>query len=416
MGFSVFLHSGVLLGAEQFRATGSSLLGKELSFRKVSLRQPARVEKKFVGSVIRNEVSGGEMTEEKNKLLRVASTSIGLNAVLLMSVTKPALPVVRQKDAPSSWLSLPLLAVLGAIFLNAIVQYRVVERLTHLPQLKESTEKGDNTLKHRVVELEENVREFVTTARLLSRQVEKLGVRFRATKRTLRDPMQETAAISEKTSQVTIALAQREDRLEQELRELQHALLAMQEAQAKQLALISLTLNRSQTQWQALDSKKPKSVINGSKSVYKPSLGAHAQTLGGSGSTQAVEKSKVFERASNGPSQPNGAKPDSAFSSDESLSKIDFWKDEVKPSVAPPSCGKTSTASSTSKRAEGSENSNLGIFFSGRKRSVSTVTPTEKIEKTVNADTRDSENVIFHEDEESSEYMYVEQPDRKSVV
>lgn len=29
------------------------------------------------------------MTEEKNKLLRVASTSIGLNAVLLMSVTKP---------------------------------------------------------------------------------------------------------------------------------------------------------------------------------------------------------------------------------------------------------------------------------------------------------------------------------------
>lgn len=104
-----------------------------------------------------------------------------------------ALPLYRQKDSPSSWLSLPLLAVWGAIFLNAFVQYRVLERLTHFSRRKESTEKGDNTLKHRVVELEENVREFVTTARLLSRQVEKLGVRFRVTKRTLRDPMQEVS-------------------------------------------------------------------------------------------------------------------------------------------------------------------------------------------------------------------------------
>lgn len=159
-----------------------------------------------------------------------------------------------------------------------------------------------------------------------------------------------------------------------------------------------------------MDSKKPKSVINGSKSVLKPS-----QTLGGSVSTQAVEKSeKVFDRTSNGASQPIGVKPDSTFSSDESLSKIDFWKEEVKPSVAPPSSGKTSTASSTSERVEGSENSNLGNFFSGRKRTGSTVAPTEKIEKSVNSDTRNSENVIFPGDEESSEYMYVEQPDYDS--
>lgn len=49
MGFSVLLHSGIFLGAEQFRATGSSLFGNELSYRKISLRQRAQVENKFVG-------------------------------------------------------------------------------------------------------------------------------------------------------------------------------------------------------------------------------------------------------------------------------------------------------------------------------------------------------------------------------
>jgi hypothetical protein len=104
---------------------------------------------------------------------------------------------VSDKDSPFSWLSLPLLAIWGAILLNAFVQYRILERLTWLPPRKGSTGRVDFTLQQRVADLEENVREFVTTARGLSKQVEKLGVRFRATKRTLRDPMQEVSPLTQ---------------------------------------------------------------------------------------------------------------------------------------------------------------------------------------------------------------------------
>ena len=111
---------------------------------------------------------------------------------LLLQMVVQAAPV-SHKDSPFSWLSLPILAVWGAILLNAFVQYRILERLTCLPQRRESTGRVDFTLKQRVADLEEDVREFVTTARGLSKQVEKLGLRFRATKRTLRDPMQEVS-------------------------------------------------------------------------------------------------------------------------------------------------------------------------------------------------------------------------------
>lgn len=57
---------------------------------------------------------------------------------------------------------------------------------------------------------------------------------------------------------------------------------------------------------------------------------------------------------------------------------------------------------------EGLENFNFGIFFSGWKRSVFIVILIEKIEKIVNVDMCDLENVIFYEDEEFFEYMYVE--------
>lgn len=50
---------------------------------------------------------------------------------------------------------------------------------------------SDFTLKDRVVKLDEDARETVSIVRILSRQVEKLGVRFRVMRRTLRDPIQE---------------------------------------------------------------------------------------------------------------------------------------------------------------------------------------------------------------------------------
>lgn len=102
-------------------------------------------------------------------------------------------PPVSFKSGPSKWQHLLPLAVWGAILFNAFVQYKILERLLGIPQgRKQSTVKRvDLTLKQRVEDLEGCVREFVTTSRVLSRQVEKLGVRFRVTRRTLRDPIQE---------------------------------------------------------------------------------------------------------------------------------------------------------------------------------------------------------------------------------
>lgn len=196
------------------------------------------------GAAVGQNPSDGEKKDERGSLLGVASASIAVNAVLLMSVTKPVSspngimnlknffdqdafenyqftdceheptsphcqecsmwlrqaggiflqePPVSFKNAPSKWQYLLPLAVWGAILLNAFVQYKIFECLLGIPQgRKQSTvERVDLTLKQRVEDLEGCTREFVTTSRVLSRQVEKLGVRFRVTRRTLRDPIQE---------------------------------------------------------------------------------------------------------------------------------------------------------------------------------------------------------------------------------
>ncbi|KAE8715798.1 UDP-glycosyltransferase 85A2 [Hibiscus syriacus] len=85
--------------------------------------------------------------------------------------------------------------------------------------------KGVN-LVGRIEKLEEDLKSSVTIIRVLSRQLEKLGVRFRA------------AAFAQKNSETTRALAAQEDILEKELKEIQNVLLAMQEQQQKQLELI----------------------------------------------------------------------------------------------------------------------------------------------------------------------------------
>ncbi|CAA6658846.1 unnamed protein product [Spirodela intermedia] len=73
---------------------------------------------------------------------------------------------------------------------------------------------------------------------LLDRIEKKLGIRFRVTRRTLKEPISETAALAQKNSEATRALAMHEDILEKELGEIQKVLLAMQEQQQKQLELI----------------------------------------------------------------------------------------------------------------------------------------------------------------------------------
>lgn len=152
------------------------------------------------------------------------------------------------------------------------------------PQIKwEEKSIKDFTVDQRIGKLEDDVQSVAAIARMLSRHLEKLGVRFRVTRRTLRDPIQEvmlylttvcylskiskkrtqmysfiasgiggdvrpqvsvfgvkllkifcfpwrqTAMLALKTSEVVSALASREDMLEAELRETRKELRETQE-------------------------------------------------------------------------------------------------------------------------------------------------------------------------------------------
>lgn len=90
----------------------------------------------------------------------------------------------------------------------------------------------------RIEKVEEDMKNSATIVRVLSKQLEKLVIRFRVTKKALKEPIAETAALAKKNSEVTRALAIQEDTLEKELVEIQKVLLAMQEQQQKQLELI----------------------------------------------------------------------------------------------------------------------------------------------------------------------------------
>ncbi|KAL8193950.1 hypothetical protein R6Q57_026192 [Mikania cordata] len=90
----------------------------------------------------------------------------------------------------------------------------------------------------RIEKVEEDLRTSATIVRVLSRQLEKLGIRFRVTRKSLKEPIAQTAELAKKNSEATRALAMQEDNLEKELAEIQKVLLAMQDQQQKQLELI----------------------------------------------------------------------------------------------------------------------------------------------------------------------------------
>ncbi|KAJ8769640.1 hypothetical protein K2173_005243 [Erythroxylum novogranatense] len=113
----------------------------------------------------------------------------------------------------------------------------------------------------RIEKLEEDLRSSATLIRVMSRQLEKLGIRFRVTRKALKHPIAETAALAQRNSEATRALAIQEDILEKELKEIQKVLLAMQEQQQKQLELI-LAIGKTGKLWESRQQPtKQKSVI-----------------------------------------------------------------------------------------------------------------------------------------------------------
>ncbi|RWR79295.1 hypothetical protein CKAN_00786500 [Cinnamomum micranthum f. kanehirae] len=127
--------------------------------------------------------------------------------------------------------------LVGAVAIGALIRHRQWQRI-----YRDSSSKSGGyisfDLVERVGKLEEDLQSSVTIIRVLSRQLEKLGIRFRVTRKTLKEPVTETAALAQKNSEATRAVAVQADILEKELGEIQKVLLAMQEQQQKQLDLI----------------------------------------------------------------------------------------------------------------------------------------------------------------------------------
>ncbi|KAK8578031.1 hypothetical protein V6N13_076700 [Hibiscus sabdariffa] len=128
-----------------------------------------------------------------------------------------------------------VLGLVGGIAIGAWIRRRQWRRIC--VETAEAGGKGLN-LVGRIEKLEDDLKSSVTILRVLSRQLEKLGTRFRVTRKALKQPIEEAAALAQKNSEATRALAAQEDILEKELQEIQKVLLAMQEQQQKQLELI----------------------------------------------------------------------------------------------------------------------------------------------------------------------------------
>ncbi|KAG5574621.1 hypothetical protein H5410_054755 [Solanum commersonii] len=128
--------------------------------------------------------------------------------------------------------------LVGGVIIGSVIRRRQWRRICMNKFSRSGSDlKGVNLLE-RIEKVEEDLRSSATIIRVLSRQLEKLGIRFRVTRKTLKDPITEAAMLAQKNSEATRALALQGERLEKELGEIQKVLLAMQDQQHKQLELI----------------------------------------------------------------------------------------------------------------------------------------------------------------------------------
>ncbi|KAF5480877.1 hypothetical protein F2P56_001584 [Juglans regia] len=190
------------------------------------------------GTVQRNDVFGGlnfdsflSIAELLCLVSSAAIFSIGFAANLAFLSSSKKAVLVDVGNRVSVW-GVVLLA--GGVAIGSWIRRQQWRRVSR----ERVTGGNEVNLLERVEKLEEDLRSSATIIRVLSRHLEKLGIRFRVTRKALKDPIAETAALAQKNSEATRALAIQEDILEKELGEIHKVLLAMQEQQQKQLELI----------------------------------------------------------------------------------------------------------------------------------------------------------------------------------
>lgn len=143
-----------------------------------------------------------------------------------------------QKWLGNRVLAAQCVVLVGGVIIGSVIRKRQWSRICMNKFSRSGSDlKGVNLLE-RIEKVEEDLRSSATIIRVLTRQLEKLGIRFRVTRKTLKDPITEAAMLAQKNSEATRALALQGERLEKELGEIQKVLLAMQDQQHKQLELI----------------------------------------------------------------------------------------------------------------------------------------------------------------------------------
>nr|CAD1826333.1 unnamed protein product [Ananas comosus var. bracteatus] len=152
---------------------------------------------------------------------------------LIGSVLPPAVAKQFQASAGNKLFVWQHFLLVGALEIGCLIRWRQWRRLYRVNGSGVSVD-----LIGRIEKVEEDLRSSTTIICVLSRQLEKLGIRFRVSRKALKELIAETAALAQKNSEATRALAMQEDILEKELGEIQKVLLAMQEQQQKQLELI----------------------------------------------------------------------------------------------------------------------------------------------------------------------------------
>ncbi|XWS29552.1 hypothetical protein CRYUN_Cryun24cG0038500 [Craigia yunnanensis] len=174
-----------------------------------------------------------------------------------------------------------VVGLVGAVTIGAWIRRRQWRRI-FVETVKGRGEGKILNLVEWIEKLEEDLRSSVTIIQVLSRQLEKLGIRFRVTRKSLKEPIAQTVALAQMNSEATKALAVQEDVLEKELGEIQKVLLAMQEQQQKQLELI-LAIGKSRKLFE--DKREPsqeKDTVEACKLTEeaKQMEVHHSQTLG----------------------------------------------------------------------------------------------------------------------------------------
>lgn len=176
-------------------------------------------------------------------LCLASSAVISIGFALNSAISSSQKPIIAWLgNRVFVWQSVLLVA---ALVIGSLIRRRQWRRLC--ADVSRSGVPGINLIE-RIEKLEEDLRSSTTIIRVLSRQLEKLGIRFRVTRKNLKEPLAEAAALAQKNSEATRALAVQEDNLEKELSEIQKVLLAMQEQQQKQLELI-LAIGKTGKVW-----------------------------------------------------------------------------------------------------------------------------------------------------------------------